>query len=77
MEELASYHPRSDHVCERQYCGRTAGLPEERPRCFEGTERVRDLLLRHLDGHADSEQAMRHLQEHIPLGVSVPVVQEQ
>ena len=74
MEELASYHSGSDHVCERQHCGRTVGLPEERPRCLEGAERVRDLLLRHLDGYADPQQAMCHLQEHIPLGVSVPMV---
>lgn len=38
---------------------------------------MRDLLLGHFDGHANTEQAVRDVQEHLPLGVSVPVVQEQ
>ena len=77
MEELAAHDPGSDHV--RQWKpGRWAdGLPTERAGCSEGPERVCHLLLGHLDRHADTEQAMRDLQEHVPLGLSVPVVQEQ
>lgn len=77
MEELASDDPRSDHVCERQPGGWATGVPTERAGRTEGPERMCDLLLGDLDGHADTQQALRDLQEHVPLGVSVPVVQEQ
>lgn len=77
MEGLDDHNPGGDHVRERKPGRRAAGLPEERAGSHEGTERVRDLLLGHLNGHADAEQAVRDVQEHLPLGVSVPVVQEQ
>lgn len=77
MEKLAGHNPRSDHVRQRQLGGWTDGIPAERARSAEGPERVCHLLFGNLDGHADAEQTVRDLQEHLPLCVSVPVVQEQ
>lgn len=77
MEELAAHHPGSHHVCQWQPGGWIDGIPEERARSTEGPERVRNLLLGDLNRHADTEQTMCDLQEHLPLRVSVPVVQEQ
>lgn len=77
MEELAGRNPRSDHVRQRQPGRWIDGIPTERPGRAEGPERVCHLLLGDLDGHADAEQTMRDLQEHLPLGMSIPVVQEQ
>lgn len=77
MEELAPDHPRGDHVRQRQLGRRTAGIPTKRAGGTEGAERMRNLLLGDLDGHADAEQKVRDVQEHVPLGVSIPVVQEQ
>lgn len=77
MEELAADDPGRDHVRQRQPGGWPAGVPPERTGRVEGTERMRDLLLGDLDGYADAEQAVRDMQEYVPLGVSVPVVQEQ
>lgn len=77
MEELAPDDPGRDHVRQRQPGGWAVGVPTERAGGAEGAERMRHLLLGDIDGHADAEQAVRDLQEHVPLGVSVPVVQEQ
>lgn len=77
MEELAADDPGCDYVFQRQPSRRVVGLPTERPRCSEGPERVCYLLLCYLNRHADTKQAVCHLQEHLPLGLSVPLVQEQ
>lgn len=77
MEELAAHNSGSHHVRQWQPGGRFDGIPEERARSTEGPERVCHLLLGNLNGHADTEQTMRNLQEYLPLCVSVPVVQEQ
>ena len=77
MEELAADDTRSHHVRQRQLGGRATGIPQERPGGVEGTERVCNLLLGDLHRHANPEQEMRDVQEHVPLGVPVPVVQEQ
>ena len=77
VAQLVADHPRGDHVCQRQPGGWAAGVPEERAGSAQGAERVRDLLLSDFNRHADAEQAVRDVQEHVPLGVSVPVVQEQ
>jgi len=77
VEELAAHDPRSHHVRQWQPGGWIDGIPTKRARSAEGTERVCNLLLSHLDGHADPQQTVRYLQEHLPLCLSVPVVQEQ
>ena len=77
MEELATDDPGSHYVCQWQSGRRVVGLPTKRPRCSEGPERVCYLLLCYLNGYANTEQAVCHLQEHLPLGLSVPLVQEQ
>ena len=77
MEELVAHNPRSNHVRQRQLGGWVDGIPAERTGRSEGPERMCHLLLGHLDGHADTEQTVRYLQEHLPLCVSLPVVQEQ
>jgi hypothetical protein len=74
VAKLAIDCSRSDHVLERQLGGRLDGVQEERAGCIEGAERMCYLLFRHLDRHADPEQTVRDLQEHLPFGLSVPVV---
>lgn len=77
MEELVAHDPGSHYVRQWQPGGRANGIPEERARSIEGPERVCHLLLGDLNRHADTEQAMRNLQEYFPLRVLVQVVQEQ
>ena len=77
MEELVAHDPRSNHVRQRQPGGWADGIPPERTGRSEGPERMCHLLLCYLDGHADTEQTVRYLQEHLPLCVSLQVVQEQ
>lgn len=77
MEELAADDPGSYYVCQWQPGRWLTGLPKERAGCSEGPKRVCYLLLCYFNRHADTKQAVCHLQEHLPLGLSVPLVQEQ
>lgn len=77
MEELAPDHPGRDYVRKRQPRRRSPCVQTKCPGCIEGPERMRNLLLGYLDGHADAEQAVRDLQELVPLCLSLSLVQEQ
>ena len=52
-------------------------LAPQRPRRHEGPIRMCNLLLHHQRGQTASQQALCHLQEPLPLRLSLPVVQEQ
>lgn len=55
VEELAPDDTGSDHVRQRQPGRRTASVQTERAGGIEGPERMCDLLLGDLNGHADAE----------------------
>lgn len=75
MAELASHYPRSYHVLS-QPRRRASRIPTKRAGCLQRAERMRYLLLGDFNGHADAEQALCDVQECLPLGLLIPLVQE-
>lgn len=75
MAELAPCYPRSHYVLP-QSRRRPSCVPTKRAGRPQGAERVRYLLLGDFNGHADTEQGLCDLQEYLPLGLLVPLVQE-
>jgi hypothetical protein len=66
-----------DNFIERQHHRRADDLPAQRRGRAQGPDRVRHLLLDHLDGQEDAGQEVRHLQERVPPHLSVQVVPDQ